>query len=118
MKYKSTFEALDVFTNSDGTTYREYEVRGQALWGSVDLIEWRFNNPSYAREGNVDFNAILTANDHAAIYARSVRPGWEGIEISLRDDAAGCQELSLKVTDDQARVLRDQLNALYDAQYI
>jgi len=114
MTYKSTFEALDVFKSSDGTTYREYEARGQALWGSVDLIEWEMDGKS----GNHDLKAILVANAHGSISARSVRPGWEGVEISLRDDAAGCQELSLKVTDDQARVLRDQLNALYDAQYI
>ena len=110
MTYKSTFEALDVFNSSDGTTYREYEARGQALWGSVDLIEWGRNKDD--RSGNHDLKAILVANDHGSIYARSVRPGWEGVEISLRDDAAGCQELSLKVTDEQARVLRDQLNAL------
>ncbi len=118
MKYKSTFDALDVFKNSDGTTYREYEARGQALWGSVDLIEWAFGGKSNVRDGNVDLKAILIANDHATLSARSVRPGWEGVEISLSDDAAGCQELSLKVTDEQARVLRDQLNALYDAQDI
>lgn len=104
MKYKSTFEALDVFKGSDGTTYREYEARGQALWGSVDLME--------RSDANVDLKAILTADDHATISARSVRPGTEGIAISLRDDTVNREELSLTITDEQAMVLRDQLNAL------
>ena len=105
MKYKSTFEALDVFKGSDGTTYREYEARGQARWGHVDLME-------RSETGNVDLRASLTADDHATISARSVRPGTEGIAISLSDDAVNREELSLVITDDQAIVLRDQLNAL------
>ena len=105
MKYKSTFEALDVFKSSDGTTYREYEARGQVLWGSVDLME-------RSETGNADLKAILTAKDHGTISARSVRPGTEGVAISLSDDAVNREELSLVITDEQAMVLRDQLNAL------
>jgi len=105
MKYKSTFEQVEIFKSRDGTKYMEYEARGQALWGSVDLIE-------RSETGNVDLRASLTADDHATISARSVRPGTEGIAISLSDDSVNREELSLVITDDQAMVLRDQLNAL------
>ena len=105
MKYKSTFEALDVFKSSDGTTYREYEARGQALWGHVDRME-------RSETGNVDLKAILTADDHATISARSVRPGTQGIAISLSDYAVNREELSLVISVEQAIVIRVQLYAL------
>jgi len=111
MKYKSTFEQIEIYKSRSGTKYMEYEARGQALWGSVDLIE-------RSETGNVDLKATLTAKDDATIWARSVRPGTEGVAIALFDDAVNREELSLVITDDQARVLRDQLNALYDAQDI
>lgn len=120
MSYTSTVERKrrrKMFRGSDDfKTINEF--RGQAVRGELSTIEW-----ANAKE-KADIRLPIHVNEEAAVnsaFINGKNRDFVVLEIATRikdSSLTNLAEVNVFVSVEQARVLRDQLNALYDAQDI